>query len=193
MTTYPDFPKDFYLYIVFGSRIRGDPHTARQQREVTTNSLRYLHIQQTFRDISSGVESTSFQRYDLKLHIKTDHADVVELLHAKHLTGKLVRWYCMLQDFKPSFSYLPGKANIVANSLSRYIGTFHISRGEDFKSELLQAQRQDQFCAPLICYLESSNDTHVPCIPVPLSKFDLLDDILVFTTFLQAKHELDRV
>lgn len=113
----------------------------------------------------------------------TDHAVVVELFNPKHLTGKLARWSLIVQNFQPTFSFLPGKANVVTDSLSRYIGTLQISGWEELKSELSQTQRKDKFCTPLIYYLESSDETHLLHIPVPLPEFDLHDDTRLTDTF----------
>ncbi len=80
--------------------------------------------------------------YGYPIHVKTDHVAVVELFNQKHLSGKLARWSLIIQDFNPTFPYLPGKAN-VADVLSRYIGTLQISGGDKFKASLLQTQRDD--------------------------------------------------
>ncbi len=96
--------------------------------------------------------------YGYPVHVKTDHA-AVELLNSKHLMGKLARWSLIVQDFNPSFSYLPKKANVVVDALSRHNDTLQISGGEDFKSFLTKEQRANPFCAHLLYYLESSDDT----------------------------------
>ncbi len=59
--------------------------------------------------------------YGYPIHVKTDHAAVEELFNQKHLQGKLARWSLIIQDFNPTFAYLPVKANVVADALSRYI------------------------------------------------------------------------
>ncbi len=104
--------------------------------------------------------------YGYPLHVKTDHAAIVELFISKHLTGKLARWSLIIQDFNPYFSYLPGKANVVVDALSRHIGTLQISGGEDFKSILTKEER-----APLLYHLESG-DTHLTHLPVLRLEFD---------------------
>ncbi len=52
-----------------------------------------------FRDIILGYPITVF----------TDHAAVTELFKGKNLTGRLARWYLTIQEFNPTFRYLPGR------------------------------------------------------------------------------------
>ncbi len=64
-----------------------------------------------FRDIILGYSITAF----------TDHAPVTELFKGRNLTGRLARWYLTIQEFGPTFKYLPGRANVVAYPLSRNV------------------------------------------------------------------------
>ncbi len=64
-----------------------------------------------FRDITFG--------YPISVY--TDHIAVTQLFHDKNLTGRLVRWYLTIQQFEPTFKYLLGKADTVADAISRNI------------------------------------------------------------------------
>ncbi len=64
-----------------------------------------------FRDIFLGDPITVF----------TDHAPVTELFKGRNHTGTLVRWYLTIQEFGPTFKYLPGLANVVGDSLYRNV------------------------------------------------------------------------
>ncbi len=91
--------------------------------------------------------------YLYPIHVKTDYAALLQLFNQKHLSGKLARWSLIIQDFNPTFAYLPGNANVVADALSRYIGALQLSGGDEFRTSLIQAQRDDSLCVPLIYYL----------------------------------------
>ncbi len=66
---------------------------------------------QHFRDIILGYPITVF----------TDQAQVTEPFKGRNLNGTLARWYLTFQEFGPTFKYLSGRANVVADSLSRNV------------------------------------------------------------------------
>ncbi len=125
-----------------------------------------------FRDIIFGYPITVY----------TDHIAVTQLFHGKKLTGRLARWYLTIQQFKPTFKYLPCKANTVADALSRNIPVSAVKETANFSlSELHSAQRQDPIWSKVIYALESGDDSTVPHMPVPLSSFILKEDVLYRT------------
>ncbi len=128
------------------------------------------------------------------IHVRTDHAAVVELFNAKSLTGKLARWALTVQDFQPTFAHVPGAVNNVADSLSRYIGAVTeetelllTDTDADLNERIRSAQRYDSFCKPIIYFLESEDDTQLPGLPVPLPEFALDDGLLVRHIFNTKK------
>ncbi len=60
-----------------------------------------------FRDIIFG--------YPVQVY--TDHAAITELFKGRNLTGRLARWFLTIQEYHPTFKYLPGRANVVADAV----------------------------------------------------------------------------
>lgn len=82
------------------------------------------------------------------IHVRTNHSEVVELFDSKYVTGKLPRWSSIIQGFNPSFTFLPGKANVVADALLRHIACLHALRNGNFKEQ--KDQKDDSFFAPTL-------------------------------------------
>ncbi len=81
-----------------------------------------------FRDIILGYPVTVY----------TNHTAVTELFHGTNLTGRLARWYLTIQQFEPTLRYLSGKANTVADALSRNIQVAAVSQISNFSSSELR-------------------------------------------------------
>ncbi len=89
-------------------------------------------------------------------------------------------------QFKPTIKYLPGKANNVANALSRNIPVAAVTQISNFSlSELRTAQHQDTLWFRVIYALESGDDSSLPILPIPFS--DLLQDDVLCSTVTISK------
>ncbi len=169
------------------------------QLDSRNNSLPLAYKNRTFKEAERNYRTThkealavvwalrNFKHliYGYPIHVKTDHAAVVELFNQNNLSGKQARGSLVVQHFSPKFAYLPGKANVVADVLSRYIGPLQLSGGEEFETSLIQAQQEVAFRAPLIYYLESGDDTHLPRLPIIRTEFSLNNNITIHTTYLE--------
>ncbi len=83
--------------------------------------------------------------YGYKITIFTDHAPVTHLFKSKNLQGRLARWFLTIEEFCPEIRHVPGRANVVAESLSRNIAVVANSPPplEDFSlTDLAKAQRE---------------------------------------------------
>ncbi len=95
--------------IAYASRVLA---AAESKYSVThLESLAVVWALKHFRDIIFGCPIT----------VSTDLTAGTQLFHGKNLTGRIAIWYLTIQQFKPTFMYLPGKANTVADALSSNI------------------------------------------------------------------------
>ena len=140
-----------------------------------------------FRHIILGYETEIF----------TDHQPLRTLLQSKLDVGQLGRWSLLCQEFDIKVTYIRGKANILADTLSRiYSQTIEednsVDEVEDINDfvattsqyapwtdvELKDSQFEDDFCKPIIDFLRK-NSKKLPKTP-HLENYFLLNDVLMF-------------
>ncbi len=95
------------------------------------------------------------------------------------LSTRPPRWYLTIQEFGPTFKYLLGLTNVVADSLSRNVPVGSVaempSQIENFTlQDLAAAQRQHGIWSKVVFALESGDETSLPQLPVSFSHFSCL-------------------
>ena len=59
--------------------------------------------------------------------ILTDHQPLKWLFTLKSPTGRLARWALLLQTFNLTFTFMPGKQNVIADALSRPLNSCEVN------------------------------------------------------------------
>ena len=83
--------------------------------------------------------------YGTKCVVFTDHKSLQHIFNQKELNMRQQRWAELLSDYDCEFRYHPGKANVVADALSRKshlmsIGLHNIQTRTDIQSRIYEAQ-----------------------------------------------------
>ena len=188
----PDFTKDFILctdasgYGCGAVLMQKDPsgkhrviayaskllNKAQQNFDVTNReSYAIIWALRHFRELILGYN----------VHVFTDHYACTEIFKGDNLTGKFARWQLTIQEFNPRFSYLPGKMNVVADSLSRNVAPVSVVVDDSTlptTEEIKEKQRSDEFCNQIMYYLESGDESHLPKLQFKPESFFVQDDVL---------------
>ncbi|GKD81729.1 putative reverse transcriptase domain-containing protein [Tanacetum coccineum] len=121
----PEGSKDFIVYC--NASIKGLGAVLMQREKVLPYASRQLKIHEknyTTHDLELGAVVFSLKLwrhylYRTKCTVFTDHKSLQHILNLKELNMRQRRWLELLSDYDCEIRYHPGKANVVADALSR--------------------------------------------------------------------------
>ncbi|GJU01979.1 putative reverse transcriptase domain-containing protein [Tanacetum coccineum] len=121
----PEESEDFIVYC--DASIKGFGDVLMQREKVISYASRQLKIHEknyTTHDLELGAVVFSLKLwrhylYGTKCKVFTDHKSLQHILNQKGLNMRQRRWLELLSDYDCEIRYHPGKANVVADALSR--------------------------------------------------------------------------
>ncbi|GJX32390.1 reverse transcriptase domain-containing protein [Tanacetum coccineum] len=151
----PEGSDDFVVYC--DASIKGLGAVLMQRMKVIAYASRQLKIHEknyTTHDLELGAVVFALKiwrhyLYGTKCVVFTDHKSLQHILNQKELNMRQRRWIELLSDYDCEIRYHPGKANVVADALSRKerieplrVRALVVTIGLDLPSRILEAQRE---------------------------------------------------
>ncbi|GKA73697.1 putative reverse transcriptase domain-containing protein, partial [Tanacetum coccineum] len=151
----PEGTEDFVFY--YDASLKGYRAVLMQREKVTAYASRQLKVHEenyTTHDLELGavVFANRLWRhylYGTKCVVFTDHKSLQYILNQKELNLRQRRWIELLSDYDCENRYHPGKANVVANALSRkernrplHVRALMMTVHNDLPNQILEAQKE---------------------------------------------------
>ncbi|GKD98359.1 putative reverse transcriptase domain-containing protein [Tanacetum coccineum] len=151
----PEGSDDFVVYC--DASIKGLGAVLMQRMKVIAYASRQLKIHEknyTTHDLELGAVVFALKiwrhyLYGTKCVVFTDHKSLQHILDQKDLNMRQRRWIELLSDYDCEIRYHPGKANVVADALSRKerieplrVRALVMTIGLDLPSRILEAQKE---------------------------------------------------
>ncbi|GJX06056.1 reverse transcriptase domain-containing protein [Tanacetum coccineum] len=151
----PEGSEDFVVYC--DASIKGLGAVLMQRMKVIAYASRQLKIHEknyTTHDLELGAVVFALKiwrhyLYGTKCVVFTDHKSLQHILDQKDLNMRQHRWIELLSDYDCEIRYHPGKANVVADALSRKerieplrVRALVMTIGLDLPSRILEAQKE---------------------------------------------------
>ncbi|GJT06676.1 putative reverse transcriptase domain-containing protein, partial [Tanacetum coccineum] len=122
---FPEGTEDFVVYC--DASLKGYGVVLMQKEKVIAYASRQLKVHEenyTTHDLELGAIVFAFRLwrhylYGTKCVVFTDHKSLQYILNQKELNLRQWRWIELLSDYDCEIRYYPGKANVVANTLSQ--------------------------------------------------------------------------
>ena len=177
MQHYPDPNKPFHVYTdasdyQLGAAIKqnGRP-VAFYSRKLSAAQQNYSTIEKELLSLVETLKEFRVWLYGCKdLHLYTDHKN---LTYDKLSSQRVIRWRMFLEEFHPTFHYVRGETNVLADALSRVPTTVTTS----VASETANA---DPLASHFVeCYLHHPNEPPCPVNHLRLRHFQQQDQRLL--------------
>ncbi|GJV49409.1 putative reverse transcriptase domain-containing protein [Tanacetum coccineum] len=151
----PEGSEDFIVYC--DASIKGLGTVLMQREKVISYASRQLKIHEknyTTHDLELGAVVFALKiwrhyLYGTKCTVFTDHKSLQHILNQKELNMRQRRWLELLSDYDCDIRYHPGKANVVADALSRKerepplrVRALVMTIGLDLPKQILNAQTE---------------------------------------------------
>nr|GEU45047.1 putative reverse transcriptase domain-containing protein [Tanacetum cinerariifolium] len=151
----PEGSEDFVVYC--DASIKGLGTMLMQREKVIAYGSRQLKVHEknyTTHDLELGAVVFALKiwrhyMYRTKCTVFTDHKSLQHILDQKELNMRQRRWLELLSDYDCKIRYHPGKANVVADALSRKerikplrVRALVMTIGQDLPKQLLEAQTE---------------------------------------------------
>ncbi|GJU38713.1 putative reverse transcriptase domain-containing protein [Tanacetum coccineum] len=151
----PEGTEDFVVYC--DASLKGYEAILMQREKVIAYASRQLKVHKenyTTHDLELGAIVFSLRLwrhylYGTKCVVFTDHKSLQYILNQKELNMRQCRWIELLSDYDCEIRYHPGKANVVADALSRKerikplrVRALMMNVHNDLPNQILEAQKE---------------------------------------------------